>query len=282
MTLWEIYVSADKILKDLKNECFRSDVDHIFKYCLNMDKTQLILNKDKKIKPEDKEKILKIVEKRKKHIPLQYILGNWSFMGLEFKIGDGVFIPRDDTNVLVSESADFLGEKNSPKIADLCSGSGCIAITLEKILKTSSQIYAVEISEKAFEYFKENIKNHESKVVAINEDIFTACEKFSDCSLDAVISNPPYIKTSELDYLQPEVKFEPALALDGGKDGLDFYKKICKCWVPKLKKGGFLAFEIGIGQFEDVKKLMLDKNLKYIKGIKDINNIDRVITGIKK
>lgn len=281
MTVLQMYESACKTLNEAGDECFRSDVDNIFKHCLGMDKTQLILNKGREISLDDEEKILNIVEKRKKHIPLQYILGVWEFMDLEFKVGDGVLIPRDDTSVLINAGVNFLKEKKTPKIVDLCSGSGCISIALEKSLKNAPEIYGIEISQKAFQYLEENIKNHSSKVTAINEDIFTAHKKFENNSLDAVISNPPYIKTSELNHLQLEVRFEPTIALDGGESGLDFYKKICEFWIPKLKRGGLLAFELGIGQLEDVKQIMLDKNLKSIKKMKDINNIDRVIMGVK-
>lgn len=281
MTWWELYEITLRTLKDMGNDCFRSDADNIFRYCFNMNKTQIVLNKDKEIILTEKNKISEILEKRKMHIPLQYILGTWNFMDLEFKVGDGVLIPREDTSVLVNESVNFLSDESFPKIIDLCSGSGCVAIALEKILKNSPKIYGVEISEKAFKYLKENIKEHSSKVTAINEDIFTVYEKFDDCFFDAIISNPPYIKTSDVKNLQLEVQFEPILALDGGRDGLDFYKEICECWAPKLKKGGLLAFELGIGQFEDVKKLMLHKGFENIKGIKDINDIDRVITGVK-
>lgn len=281
MTFAQVYEFAGKTLERAGNECFRSDVDNIFRYYFKMNKAELILSRNKEMNHKDKEKILEITEKRKNHIPLQYIFGIWDFMGMEFEVGEGVLIPRDDTSVLVNESTDLLREKSHPKIVDLCCGSGCIAIVLEKILRNSPQIYGIEISEKAFEYFKKNIKKHDSKVISINEDIFTACDKFESNSIDAIISNPPYVRTSELSYLQPEVKLEPTLALDGGEDGLDFYKKICECWVNKLKKNGLLAFELGIGQFQDVKKIMINKGIKNIRGIKDINNIIRVITGIK-
>ncbi len=281
MTLWEMYQKTNKILSQCLGGSSKSEVDIIFNYLFKMDRVQIILNKNRELKSEEEKKILEIIEKRKKRIPLQYIMKMWEFMGFEFIVGEGVLIPREDTSVLVKESADFLSKKTSPKIVDLCSGSGCIAIALEKILKNAPEIYGIEISKKAFSYFKKNIKKHKSKTIAINEDIFKAYKNFDDNSLDAVISNPPYIKTSDINDLQPEVKFEPIIALDGGEDGVSFYKEICKNWVSKLKNNGLLAFELGQNQFENVKKIMLDSNLKNIKIIKDINNIERVVTGVK-
>ena len=203
-------------------------------------------------------------------------------MELKFKVGEGVLIPREDTSVLVEESAIILSKKNSPCIADLCSGSGCVAISLDKKLNNNPQIYAVEISKKAFEYLNENIKDNKSSVVPVNADVFEVYKKFDDESLDAVVSNPPYIKNSEIKSLAEEVKKEPILAFSGGEDGLDFYKKICKFWVSKLKRGGMMAFEIGAGQAEDVKKIMKMNGFDEIKSFKDINEISRVLIGVKK
>lgn len=281
MTWHELYEFTKENLKKLKKADFRTEAGIIFEHYFKMNRISLLLNGGEEAENGAYEKIKEIISKREKNIPLQYILGMWDFMGFKFKVGEGVLIPREDTSVLVKESFKILSKKISPQIADLCSGSGCISVALDKKLNNNPKIYAFEISKKAFEYLKENIKINKSNVVPVNADIFEVYKNFDDESLDAVISNPPYIKNSEIEKLEEEVKKEPILALDGGKDGLEFYKKICKFWFCKLKIGGIMAFEVGYEQFEDVKKIMQVHGFKGIKGAKDINGITRVVIGIK-
>ena len=282
MTWRELYDFTKENLKRIKKADFRAEAGIIFEHYFKMNRVSLLVNGGEDIENGAYEKVKKIISKREKNIPLQYILGYWEFMGLKFKVGEGVLIPRADTSVLVEESAKILSKKNSPYIADLCSGSGCVAISLDKKLNNNPKIYAVEISKKAFEYLNENIKGNKSSVVPVNADVFEVYKKFDDESLDAVVSNPPYVKNSEIEGLEEEVKKEPILALSGGEDGLDFYKKICKFWIPKLKRGGVMAFEIGVGQFKDVKKIMEMHGIEKIKSAKDINEITRVLIGVKK
>ena len=282
MTWRELYDFTKENLKRIKKADFRAEAGIIFEHYFKMNRVSLLVNGGEDIENGAYEKVKKIISKREKNIPLQYILGYWEFMGLKFKVGEGVLIPRADTSVLVEESAKILSKKNSPYIADLCSGSGCVAISLDKKLNNNPKIYAVEISKKAFEYLNENIKGNKSSVVPVNADVFEVYKKFDDVSLDAVVSNPPYVKNSEIEGLEEEVKKEPILALSGGEDGLDFYKKICKFWIPKLKRGGVMAFEIGVGQFKDVKKIMEMHGIEKIKSAKDINEITRVLIGVKK
>ena len=282
MTWHELYEFTKENLKKIKKADFRTEAGIIFEHYFKMNRVSLLINGVETIENGAYEKVKEIISKREKNIPLQYILGSWEFMGLKFKVGEGVLIPREDTSVLVEESTKILSKKNSPYIADLCSGSGCVAILLDKKLNNSPKIYAVEISEKAFKYLNENIKDNRSGVLPINADVFEIYKKFDDESLDAVVSNPPYVKNSEIEGLEEEVKKEPILALSGGEDGLDFYKKICKFWISKLKRGGIMAFEIGAGQAEDVKKIMKMNGFDEIKSFKDINEITRVLIGVKK
>ncbi|MBQ6143313.1 MAG: peptide chain release factor N(5)-glutamine methyltransferase [Clostridia bacterium] len=282
MTWHELYEFTKENLKKIKKADFRTEAGIIFEHYFKMNRVSLLINGVETIENGAYEKVKEIISKREKNIPLQYILGFWEFMGLKFKVGEGVLIPREDTSVLVEESTKILSKKNSLCIADLCSGSGCVAISLDKKLNNSPKIYAVEISKKAFEYLKENIKINKSGVLPINADVFEVYKKFDDESLDAVVSNPPYVKNSEIESLAEEVKKEPILALSGGEDGLDFYKKICKFWISKLKRGGIMAFEIGAGQVEDVKKIMKMHGMEKIKSFKDINEITRVLIGVKK
>lgn len=275
----EICEKSENILKNEYKETYKSEFYSILKYCFGMSKVDLIMKKYENVDDESKEKIFDIVKLRVKHVPLQYILGYWYFKDLKFKVGEGVLIPREDTEVLVDESLKYLKSLKKPKIIDLCSGSGCIAILLKKELNEDSKIYAADISDQAFRYLQENIALNECEINAINGDIFEIVDNFDNGFFDAVISNPPYIKTDNLNYLQEEVQKEPSNALDGGEDGLYFYKNICKMWIPKIKGGGIIAFEVGINQAFEVKNIMESYDIGFIKIFKDINGIDRVVLG---
>lgn len=281
MTWSEVYKKAESILKREYKDTYKYEIYSTLKYCFNISKIDLIMKKDEAVEPEVQKKLFDIIKLRTEHVPLQYILGYWYFMDLKFKVGEGVLIPREDTEVLVRKSLDYLQNVESPKIIDLCSGSGCVAISVKKKLDKKSEVYAAELSKIAFSYLQENIFLNECKVTAINGDVFKISSDFQDEFFDAVISNPPYIKTGDLSCLQEEVKKEPRLALEGGEDGLYFYKNICKTWIPKLKSGGMIAFEVGFDQAQDVKTIMENYGIKAIRIFKDINNIDRAVIGQK-
>lgn len=281
MTWSEVYKKAESILKREYKDTYKYEIYSTLKYCFNISKIDLIMKKDEAVEPEVQKKLFDIIKLRTEHVPLQYILGYWYFMDLKFKVGEGVLIPREDTEVLARKSLDYLQNVEGPKIIDLCSGSGCVAISVKKNLGEKSEVYAAELSQIAFSYLQENIFLNECKVTAINGDVFKISSDFQDEFFDAVISNPPYIKTGDLSCLQEEVKKEPRLALEGGEDGLYFYKNICKTWIPKLKSGGMIAFEVGFDQAQDVKTIMENYGIKAIRIFKDINNIDRAVIGQK-
>lgn len=237
---------------------------------------------DEDITEEKINNINLILQKRTEKYPLQYIVKNWSFFGLEFNIGEGVLIPRSDTEVLVEVGLNFIKKKTSPVIVDLCSGSGCVAISLANEVP-SAKIYAIEKSKEAYKYLEQNVKlNKTFNVKPILADLKTVVNDFEDLSIDLIISNPPYIKTADIQTLQEEVKFEPAMALDGGIDGLDFYKIITKLWKKKLKQSGLLVFEVGVNQSQEVLNIMRLMNFDNLKCWKDLNGINRVISGKNK
>lgn len=209
--------------------------------------------------------------------PLQYILGEWEFYGYKFKVGKGVLIPRDDTEVLLRLSLDYLKDKPKARVLDLCSGSGALAVVISK--ETDSEVTALEKSAEALPYLCENINLNNADIGVIAGDVFKCADDFGDGEFDLIISNPPYIKTDEIETLQKEISFEPKTALDGGDDGLKFYRAIVKDYASKLKRGGMMAFEIGEGQYEDVKKLMSAQNFKNIGCKYDLGNIQRVVYG---
>lgn len=221
--------------------------------------------------------LLELAEKRAKRYPLQYILGSWSFMGIELKVGEGVLIPRDDTEVLVDLCLGYLKDVESPKVVDLCAGSGAIGIALNRLANAS--VTAVELSDRAYYFLLQNIKN--TDITPLKGDVTECYNSFEEEYFDLIVSNPPYIKTDELKTLQPEVGFEPETALDGGADGLDFYREITRLWTPLLKKGGAMAFELGEGQAEPVAAMLERHGYSDIKTALDLGGTKRAIIAVK-
>ena len=221
--------------------------------------------------------LLEFAEKRAKRYPLQYILGSWSFMGIELKVGEGVLIPRDDTEVLVDLCLGYLKDVESPKVVDLCAGSGAIGIALNRLANAS--VTAVELSDRAYYFLLQNIKN--TDITPLKSDVTECYNSFEEEYFDLIVSNPPYIKTDELKTLQPEVGFEPETALDGGADGLDFYREITRLWTPLLKKGGAMAFELGEGQAEPVAAMLERHGYSDIKTALDLGGTKRAIIAVK-
>lgn len=281
MTINELYEYAKKKLHNLDVNCLKYEVRLIIETYLGMNEVEIILNRNKEIEPEKLDLLIEAIDLRSQGNPLQYILGTWKFMDIDLTVGPGVLIPREDTQVLVDIVVPKFKSSKKIRAIDLCSGTGCIALAMEKIFRNKLEMYAVELSNEAYIYLCKNIKTPESKIKTINGNIFVVHKKFGDNYFDCVVSNPPYIKSKEIGFLQKEVLHEPRMALDGGSDGLDFYRDICKLWIPKIKPGGFLAFEIGIGQFEDVKNIMIDSGLKSVNFKRDINGIERAVIGTK-
>ena len=251
------------------------DTREILCAVLNCSHHQLIL-RDDEVPPEVADRAMELGRRRASGEPLQYVLGSWSFMGREYLVGEGVLIPRDDTEVVVTEALCAARRFCEPVIADLCSGTGIIAITLAKELDAT--VYAVEKSARAFRYLEENLSRHQAKVKAIRADLADCVRDFDDGSLDMIVSNPPYICSEELPTLQSEVQYEPRLALDGGRDGCDFYRTIVRLWTPKLKDGGVIAFELGEGQFETISHLLSENGYTDVKGAPDLQGTLRAIS----
>lgn len=208
--------------------------------------------------------------------PLQYVLGKWDFYESEFYCGKGVLIPRPETEELCQKVIDYVNSLDGAcVIYDLCSGTGCIGISICKKCR-NAVVYLVEKSADAMPYLLKNAENIDNAKV-ICADI---CGKVELDKADVIVSNPPYIKTDDIENLQNEVKFEPVMALDGGKDGLDFYRVINDKWTSKLNSKGKLFLEIGNEQGESVKALLT--NFDDIEVIKDLYGNDRIVTAVKR
>lgn len=202
--------------------------------------------------------------------PLQYVIGKWDFYESEFYVGEGVLIPRPETEELVDLAVKYLKTVTNPVVIDLCSGSGCIGVSIAKAVP-NSKVYCIEKSKEAFRYLEKNAKDC-NNVVLINDDIFNDIDIEN---ADLIISNPPYIKTSDLPNLQDEVKKEPQMAFDGGNDGLDFYRIINNNWTSKLKPNGVLMLEIGEDQGKDIFDVLTEFYNVEVK--KDMYGNDRMV-----
>lgn len=226
------------------------------------------LGGDSRVKSSHIDKIDELAAERIKGKPLSYVLGNADFYGYEIKVDERVLIPRPETEELVSEVLKVV--KNTDKVLDLCTGSGAIALVINK--KSGASVTATDISEAALEVAKENFKQFDAAVETRLIDLYgDLSEKF-----DIIVSNPPYIKTEEIDTLDKEVKdYEPRIALDGGEDGLDFYRRICEGAKQRLSEHGKLFLEAGYGEAEEIKKML--ENDFNVEIIKDISGIDRII-----
>lgn len=274
------YVMVKKFLKEAGIDSPAFDAAKIISHCTGIDRQRMIMYPEKKITKEQFEKIKDKMVLRAKGVPLQYILGEWEFMGRVFEVGEGVLIPRDDTEVLVNEAVLFLKEiyqKRPIKVLELCAGSGIVSITLGKMFP-NLQICALEVSDEACSFFMRNVEKHNVKNVELKKyDIRSGPEIEWISNFDLLVSNPPYIPDAEVELLQKEVQYEPKLALCGGNDGLDFYRLIAQKWMQVLKNKGKAFFEIGIGQSLDVSDIFLEKGYEQISVTKDVNYIDRVI-----
>ncbi len=217
------------------------------------------------------------VQRRYKGEPLQYILGKWEFYGLDFYVGEGVLIPRPETETLVDIAIDFLKDKTNPVCFDLCSGSGCIGITVASLVN-DSQVKVLEKSVEALSYLRRNkALNNTDNLEIVQGDLFDGATVFGNRKCDILLSNPPYIRRDILPDLQREVQAEPNMALDGGEDGLDFYRAIADKWVSCIKPDGMLAVEIGEDQGSEVSEIFR-KHFAEVNVIKDFFGNDRVVT----
>ena len=278
MTVGEAYRKTKDILTEAGFEAPAFEALCLTEKVFGFNRLALITKGEKPAATDEKLALLaELTEKRLNHEPLQYLLGKWSFMGIDLLVGEGVLVPRDDTEVVTSLCIDYLSCKESPNVIDLCAGSGAISLALEKY--ANCKVTAVELSDKAFSYLTQNIKLNNSAVNALNGDIFECHKDIADNSLDLIVSNPPYIKTADIASLQKEVQHEPAMALDGGESGLDFYRRIVPLWKSKLKAGGALAFELGEGHYDEVSRILADNGFGGITERIDFGGIQRAIIG---
>ncbi len=274
-----------------RNELVRSARDRLFHagiesaafeaaelvcHALGLSKTALLASGETPVADEAEKELTALLEKRAAGYPLQYLLGEWEFYGRSFFVGEGVLIPRADTEILCEEVIRYIGEKHAT-VLDLCSGSGCIAITIA-LECPNCTVYAIEKSEQAFTYLEQNIRRNQAPVKAFCGDALDAAFLTQIPLCDVIVSNPPYLTDADMKALQKEVEFEPKAALDGGADGLCFYRELTARWKDRLKPGGRLFYELGAGQEQAVSEILLKNGLKSICETPDLCGIMRVIS----
>lgn len=248
----------------------------LMQYILNRPREYILVHDDKQLTLRQNVDYFKLIKKLIEGVPLQHITHQQEFMKLMFYVDENVLIPRSDTEILVEEVIKLAKSINAKKILDLCTGSGAIAVSLAKYIE-GSQITATDISRKALSIAKLNATNNdvEDRITFVSSDLF---QNISEEKYDIIVSNPPYIKRKVIKTLDEEVKREPIIALDGGNDGLDFYKKIIGNAYQYLKYKGYLCLEIGYDQKDEVIDL-INKEEKYIDTYskKDLFDNDRIV-----
>ncbi len=282
MTYRELYLQAKRDLAAAGVDSPGSDAAALAERFFGLDRGGLALCGKASPDPGREAAFLQGVKERAGRRPLQYILGSWEFMGLSLQVGEGVLSPREDTAVLVEALAAALKKapEKAPKGLDLCAGTGAVALGLCSLLP-EAEVACAELSTQAFAYLEQNAAAYpQYRLKLLRRDVLLPPgEAFPPASLDFIASNPPYVRSGEIPSLQPEVRKEPALALDGGRDGLAFYRAIAGLWAPLLKPGGVLAVEIGEDQAREVRAIFAAHGLERLEVHKDWAGLDRVVLG---
>ncbi len=229
--------------------------------------------------PEQTARLRELVQRRIAGEPLQYLLGEWEFYGMRLFVGEGVLIPRPDTETLVDAVLTWCREDPSPRIIDLCTGSGCIALALKQHLP-GAEVRGMDVSETALRYARRNAGYHQLDVNFLCADV-TGDIPEGIPPADVIVSNPPYLNAEEMASLQREVRREPALALAGGADGLQFYRSITARWKSMLRPGGLLAYETGETQAAAVSAILRENGFTHINIQQDLARNDRVVLGCR-
>ena len=274
MTIKQTLAKGMIILKSNNIDSPKLKARLLLQYVLKKSRQYLIVYDNEEVGKKEQWEYFVNIDKLAKGVPLQHITHTQEFMKMDFYVDENVLIPRPDTEILVEEVINIAQKMDKPKILDLCTGSGAIAISIAKNVP-NAEVYAIDISEKALDIASKNAQRLEANVKFIKSDLF---KNLKNMKFDIIVSNPPYIKKEDIQYLSEDVKKEPQIALDGGYDGLDFYRKISKQAIDYLKFGSFLCFEIGYDQKEEVTEII--EKLEHYKGTyckKDLCGNDRII-----
>ena len=277
----ELYIGLRQQLRDAGIEAYALESRLLLAHAADKTPEKLMADLQLYSSAEIEEVCACLAARRLNGEPAAYILGEWGFYGLNLKVAPGVLIPRSDTEVLTEKALELLrGSTDEPRVLDLCTGSGCIGCAIGHEMP-KSRIVMVDCSAKALILAKENARacGLGARSVCMEMDVREAPQVLLG-SFDMIVSNPPYIARAEIGSLDPSVRdYEPHEALDGGEDGLDFYRVLLQNWKPLLRRSGWMVFEVGETQAEDVKRLMLKAGLRSIGIEKDTAGYDRVVYG---
>ncbi len=284
MKIFEAVNWGTEYLEKLNIENASYDARALMLFILDLDMNGYFMAKQDICEKEALDSYKMLIEKRGTHYPLQYILGKAGFMGFDFYVSEGVLIPRQDTEILCENALEIIkhcsADSDSVKLLDMCTGSGCIGISLDKLssekgIKLDATL--ADISDAALSVSKKNIQSLKSEAKLIKSDLFS---EITDKDFDIIVSNPPYIDGEEMKSLMPEVRdFEPHLALYGKEDGLFFYREITEKAKTRLKNAGYLIYEIGCSQAKAVSGIMASNGFCDIVVKKDYAGLDRVVMG---
>ncbi len=280
----DILNKGKKELNDAGIADFDVDGWILFEHIFKMSRTKYFLEQMKENNAKcAEEEYYNAIKKRCERIPIQHITGHQEFMGFDFFVNENTLVPRQDTEILVEEAINEIKKRRQDteseiNVLDMCTGSGCIGISVAKILPYVS-VTASDLSEKALEVAMKNAKENEvTNIKFVCGNLFEGLDM--DRKFDFIISNPPYIRTKDIEELSEEVRLhDPMIALDGMEDGLFFYERITDEAVKRLNTGGYLMYEIGFDQAEDVTRIMKKAGFDEIKVIQDLAGLDRVVTG---
>ena len=280
-TIQELLVLGKEKLESSGNEYAKYERKTLLEEVLGCNYLYMLMNGEEEVAPEKEEQYLQLIDKRCGHYPLQYLLGYANFMDYTFFVDENVLIPRNDTEVLVECADEILNDMKERKkgtalrVLDLCCGSGCIGISL-KLYHKDIWLILADCSEEALKVTKKNLDKYNIEAELVSSDLL----KEITGKQDMIVCNPPYIESRIIDTLMPEVReYEPMLALDGGKDGLDYYRRIIKAAPEYLNDSGWLMFEIGYNQGEAVLSLMKETGFLDVELKKDYAGLDRIVYG---
>lgn len=273
-TLAKLINDGKEKLKNANISDYNTDVFILAEYILGVDKMKYYMEPNKTFDDEIGMKFTEAVEKRCKHIPVQHITGIQQFFQMDFKVNENVLVPRMETEFLVEMCVNYINEQERDvKVLDMCTGSGCIAVSIKKNCERA-EVTGADISDKALEIAKENAENNQCKVSFVKTNMF---ENIND-KYDVIISNPPYIPTKDIEELENDVKLhDPRLALDGMEDGLYFYRILAQNATNYMVDGGRMFLEIGYDQGQTVPDILKENGFKDIKVIKDLADLDRMV-----
>ena len=286
ISLEALLKEGTKALEEHELQEARLDAWLLLEYVTGVNRAFYFAHSDDAVDEEKVARYREVIERRACHVPLQHITHQAWFMGYEFYVNQNVLVPRQDTETLVEKALEILKEKEAPRILDMCTGSGCILLSLLAFRKDAFGVGA-DVSQPALQVAERNAVGLQvsERAEFVKSDLFSSPFFQENTGKDKVlydilISNPPYIRSADIEELMEEVRdHDPRLALDGHEDGLYFYRKIVSEGAEFLKKDGWMLFEIGYDQGEAVSKLMRDNGFSHVQVMKDLTGLDRVVLG---